>query len=136
MAYSKEEVAAFAAKDRRISKLAILRDLITKMDLEEVRNVEPITELADKYVDYVYGVVSNDVVTPSNEIDWEAEAKALSITIPKRDEVKILYQILDKYKCEKGVELNVANLLKTIISTFGRYPTKQSGIDKVINLFN
>jgi len=136
MAYSKEEIASFEAKDRRISKLAILRDLISRMDIEDIQAVNPVTELADKYVNYTYGVVGDDVVTPTKEINWEAEATALSIAqIPNRNEAEILNQILDKYKSTKGAELDAGNLLKIIIDTFGRYPTKQSGIDKILKLF-
>ena len=139
MSYSKEEVAAFAAKDRRISKLAILKSLIEKLPLEVVYEVNKICELTDKYVDYVYNgvkpVVCSDEVTSPNEIDWKKEAETVNVPIPTPENIKILCLVMDEYKQNVSAEgVEPSWLLSTIHNDRGKYPTKKSSVPLVLKL--
>lgn len=148
MSYTKEEVQKFEAKDKRISKLAILKSLIEKLPLEVVYEVNKICELTDKYVDFVYNgakpVVCSDEVTSSvktsvksDTIDWKKEAAYGSVPVPTPENIKILRLVMDEYKqtvIGKGVEINPAALLSTIYKARGKYPTKCSSVPLVLKL--
>lgn len=149
--YSKEEVKAFAEKDLRISKLAIVKSLIEKLSLEDVCNVEKITELAEKYVDYVYlerkdatkkeitkeettkrGQVASVGDNTKHEPNWEQVATGLNFAIPNSQNVKILNQVADEYKKATKANANPADVLVCCIDKFGTYPTKSSSAEKVV----
>lgn len=139
MAYSKEEIAGFEAKDLRISKLAILKSLIEKLDMEVVCEVNKICELTDKYVDFVYNgvkpVVCSDEVTSTNEIDWMKEAETVSVPIPTPENIKILRLVMDEYKQNVSAEgVEPGKLLSIIYKARGKYPTKVSSVPLVLKL--
>lgn len=139
--YSKEEVKAFAKKDLRISKLAIIKSLIEKLSEEDVNEVCKITELAKKYVDYVYeerkettkrgqaGCVASDT---KHTVNWEQIALGLNLAIPNATNVKILNQILYEYKEAYKASANPKDVLVCCIDKFGTYPTKSSSAEKVV----
>jgi len=149
MAYSEEDKAAFAAKDKRISELAILKSLIEKLPLEVVYEVNKICELTDKYVDYVYnGVMREQTCEKSataivcgdgttSEIDWIKEAETVSVPIPTPENIKILRLVMDEYKqtvIGKGIKICPSYLLSTIYKARGKYPTKKSSVPLVLKL--
>lgn len=139
MAYTEREVKAFAEKDLRISKLAITKSLIEKS--EDIYDVEKITDLAEKYIGYVYeerrsatkrgqaGCVASD----AKPTDWEQIAVGLNLAIPTSQNIKILNQILDEYKKAHKASTNPKAVLVCCISKFGTYPTKTESVSKVID---
>ena len=135
MAYSETEIKAFAEKDLRISKLAIVKSLIEKLLLEDVCNVKKVTELAEKYVDYVYlkrgeaGCVSS---VTKREVDWEQIAVGLNLAIPTSQNVKMLNHLIDEHNKETKASANPKDILTHIIEVFGQYPTKIESVTKVI----
>jgi len=131
MAYTKDEIQAFAEKDMRISKLAIVKSLIEKLPLEDVNGVTKVTELSEKYVDYVYkerGTKGGN----TEQIEWEQIALGLNLAIPNSQNIKILNQIADEYKKATKASANPKNILVHIINTFGKYPTKTESVRKVV----
>jgi len=156
--YSKEEVKAFALKDLRISKLAIVKSLIEKLPLEEIYDVNKVKELAEKYVDYVYkerkdkperkettkrGQVASvgDEAKPTSfadtkQIDWDETAIGLNLAIPNATSIKILNQVADEYKKATKASANPKDILVHIINMFGKYPTKTESVSKVVESFN
>ena len=142
--YSKDEIKAFADKDLRISKLAIVKSLIEKLPLEEIYDVNKVKELAEKYVDYVYkerkettkrGQVAS-VGDNTKQIDWEQIAIGLNLAIPNATSIKILNQIADEYKKAYKASANPSDVLVHIINTFGKYPTKTESVSKVVESLN
>lgn len=135
--YSKEEVAEFKAKDLRISKLAITKSLIEKS--EDIYDVQKITELADKYVDYVYkerntkrgqaGCVASDTKHTTN---WEQIAIGLNLAIPNSQNIKMLDWLLIEYKKAHKASANPKDVLTCCMQKFGSYPTKTESVEKVI----
>ena len=93
--YSKEEVKAFENKDLRISKLAITKSLIEKLPLEDIYDVKKVTELVEKYINYVYeerstkggsvGCVADSIKLPN----WEQLAEGLNFAIPNAENIKL-----------------------------------------------
>ena len=141
--YSKEEIKAFAEKDLRISKLAIIKSLIEKCSEEDVYEVCKITDLAKKYIDYVYeerkettkrGQVAS-VGDNTEGIKWEQIAKGLNLAIPNSQNVKILNQVTDEYKKAYKASANPSDILVHIINTFGKYPHNPESVGKVVSLF-
>lgn len=143
MAYSKEEIKAFAEKDLRISKLAIVKSLIEKA--EDIYEVQKITELAEEYINYVYeerrdiserkdATKRGDVscVTDPTEPKWGELAVGLNLAIPTSQNVKILNQILDEYKQAHKASANPTDVLSHCINRFGGYPAKTESVSKVI----
>jgi hypothetical protein len=138
--WTKEEIKAFADKDLRISKLAIVKSLIEKLPLEDAYEVEKITELAEKYIDYVYeerriakrGQVASVGDDTKHEPNWEQVAIGLNLAIPNSQNVKILNQILDEYKKAYKASANPKDVLVCCIDKFGTYPTKSSSVEKVV----
>lgn len=138
--YSKEEVKAFAEKDLRISKLAIVKSLIDKLSEEDVNEVCKVTELAEKYIDYVYAE-RKDVSERSNgakrgqaeQVEWEQIAEGLNLAIPTSQNIKILNQVIDEYKKAYKASANPSEILVHIFNTFGKYPTKTESVSKVID---
>lgn len=135
--YSKEEIQEFKNKDLRISKLAIVKSLIEKLSLEDVYGVEKITELAGKYIDYVYierNTKRDDAgcITGNTIWQWGEIATGLNIAIPNSQNIKILNQIADEYKKAYKAIANPDDILVHIMNTFGRYPEKQSSIKTIL----
>lgn len=138
MAYTKEEIKAFAEKDLRISKLAITKSLIEKS--EDIYDVGKVTKLAEKYVDYVYaerkdatkrgkaGCVASD----TKQINWEQIATGLNFAIPNATNIKILNQVADEYKKATKANANPNDILIHILNTFGKYPHNPESVEKVV----
>ena len=138
--YSKEEIKAFAEKDLRISKLAIIKSLIEKCSEEDVYEVCKITDLAKKYIDYVYeerkettkrGQVAS-VGDNTEGTEWEQIAKGLNLAIPNSQNIKMLNLLLDEYKKAYKASANPSDILVHIINTFGEYPTKTKSEETVV----
>ncbi len=140
--YSKEEIAEFKAKDLRISKLAITKSLIEKS--EDIYDVEKVTELTEKYIDYVYeerrnvakrgqdaGCVASDAKHTTN---WEQIAIGLNLAIPNAINVKILNQVTDEYKKANKASANPKDVLVQILNVFGKYPTKTESVEKIVKV--
>ncbi len=132
--YSEKEIAGFEAKDLRISKIAILKSLI-----ESGRNcneiVEENKEIADKYIDYLYGVKPDvcNIKVVSTEIDWKSEAALVDVPVPTTENIKILRLIMDEYKKANGeVEISPNNLLSKVYKAYGKYPTNKSSVNVVL----
>ena len=147
MAYSKEEVKAFAAKDLRISKLAIVKSLIEKLSEEDVNEVCKVTDLAERYIDYVYeerrdkqerkettkrGQVASVGDNTKHEPNWEQIALGLNLAIPNSQNIKILNQVADEYKKATKASANPKDILVHIINTFGKYPHNPESVSKVV----
>lgn len=136
MAYSDDDKKSFAAKDLRISKLAILKSLIEKLPAEEIYEESKVCSLADKYIDYVYSgvkpvVCSDEAVA---KIDWKIVAESVSVPIPTTDNIKVFNLIIDEYKKESKMGIAPDLLLKTIFKARGKYPTKKSSVLLVLEL--
>ena len=138
--YTEKEVKAFAKKDLRISKLAIVKSLIEKLPLEEVYDVHKVKELAERYVDYVYlerkettkrGQVAG-VGDNTEGVKWEQIAKGLNLAIPNSQNIKMLNLLLDEYKKAYKASANSSDILVHIINTFGEYPTKTKSVETVV----
>lgn len=138
--YSKEEIKSFQEKDLRISKLAIVKSLIEKS--EDIYDVEKVTELAEKYINYVYaersisgtkggqaGCVASGT---EHRINWEQIAIGLNLAIPTSQNVKILNQVADEYKKAAKASANPKDILVLCINVFGSYPTKTESVNKVV----
>jgi len=139
VAYSKEEIKAFAEKDLRISKLAIVKSLIEKLKLEDIYEVKKVTELVEKYIDYVYaersakrGSVGEVADNTKHQTNWEQLAIGLNLAIPNSQNVKILNQVVDEYKKARKASANPSDVLTCCIERFGTYPTKSSSAEKVV----
>ena len=143
--WTKEEVKSFAEKDLRISKLAITKSLIEKS--EDIYDVEKVTKLVEKYIDYVYeerkkiterkettkrGQVGCVAGSTEHKVNWEQVAIGLNLAIPNATNVKMLNQILDEYKEANKASANPKDILTHIINTFGQYPTKTESVEKVV----
>jgi len=137
--YSPKEIAEFKAKDLRITKLAILKSLIEKLDLEKIYDVQEVIELSEKYVGYVYKERSTKG-GDAECVEWEQIAIGLNLAIPNSQNIKILNQVLDEYKKATKASANpkatksasYADILVHIINTFGKYPTKTESMSKVV----
>lgn len=139
MAYTKDEIKAFASKDLRISKLAITKSLIEKS--EDIYAVEKVTNLAERYINYVYeerreatkrgsvGIVADETKHTTN---WEQVAVGLNLAIPNAVNIKILNQVLDEYKQANKASANPLDVLTCCMQKFGSYPTKTGSVSKVI----
>ncbi len=137
MAYTKDEIKSFQEKDLRISKLAIVKSLIEKS--EDIYDVEKVTELAEKYINYVYaerstkggqaGCVASGA---EHKINWEQIAIGLNLAIPTSQNVKILNQVVDEYKKATKASANPKDILVLCINVFGSYPTKTESVNKVV----
>lgn len=138
--YSKEEIKAFAQKDLRISKLAIVKSLIDKLPLEEIYDVNKVEELVERYVDYIYEERKDATkrgnvgcATDSTEqTDWEQIAIGLNLAIPNRQNIKILNQVADEYKKAHKASANPKDILVHILNKFGRYPAKTESVKQII----
>ena len=139
--YSKEEVKAFASKDLRISKLAIVKSLIEKLPLEDIYEVNKVTDLAEKYIDYVYkerkettkrGQTGDVAGSTERKVNWEQIAGGLNLAIPNSQNVKMLNHLIDEYKKANKASANPTVILTHIINTFGQYPTKTERVTKVL----
>ncbi len=142
--YSKEDRDEFKAKDRRISRLATIRDCISKLgDFDELlARKQEVTEVSEYLVQYVYnglenGAASSDVATGTEEaINWEEVAGYGGLAIPNEVNVKILNLIIDELrKADKAVP-TPTELLTHIIDRFGSYPTNKVSVDKVVKSLN
>ena len=133
MAHSKEEGLI-------ISKLAIVKSLIEQRKMEDIYDVQKITDLAEKYVDYVYekrkettkrGQVAS-VGDNTEGTKWEQIAEGLNLAIPNSQNIKMLNLLLDEYKKAYKASANPSDILVHIINTFGEYPTKTKSVETVV----
>jgi len=143
--YSPEEVAEFRAKDLRISRQAVLKSLIEKLPLEDIYEVNKVTKLAEKYVDYVYSTRNDSLnrgevssVTNDTKPEWEQIAKGLNLATPDSQNIKMLDHIWDKHKPNMAnkASANPDTILVHILNTFGKYPTKSESVEKVVKSLN
>ena len=133
MAYTKEEIQGFKEKDLRISKLAILKSLIEKCDLEDVNEVLPITGRVDRYMEYINGVTGGCVATSEEVVDWGEIAVGLNLAIPNATNIKMLNVLLDEHKkAGKKASANPSDILTHIINRFGQLPTKLESVKKIL----
>jgi len=148
--YSKEEIAAFNEKDLRISKLAITKSLIEKS--EDIYDVQKITDLVEKYIDYVYterrdatkrgqaeptsSADAGCVASNTEDTNWEQIAEGLNLAIPTSQNIKILNRVVDEYKKAHKASANPTDILTHIIDTFGKYPTNTESVEKVLKSLN
>ena len=140
MVWTKEEVKNFAEKDLRISKLAIVKSLIEKLSKEDVNEVCKVTDLVERYIDYVYkerkettkrGQVAS-VGDDTEGTEWEQIAEGLNLAIPNSQNIKMLNLLLDEYKKAYKASANPSDILVHIINTFGEYPTKTKSVETVV----
>ena len=143
--YSKEEIKVFEDKELRIVRQAILKKLIEKCtDLEEANEVQKVSELAEKYVNYVYSERQSEskdgakrgsvgCVADDTKPKWEQVAIGLNLAIPNSQNIKILNQVADEYKKAYKASANSKDILVHIMNTFGAYPTKTESVKKVIS---
>ena len=150
--YSEKEIKSFAEKDLRISKLAIVKSLIEKLPLEDVEKAHKITELSEKYVDYVYKerkettkrgqakpTSSAQVASVGDDTKgtkWEQIALGLNLAIPNSQNIKILNQVADEYKKATKASANPKDILVHIMGTFGKYPHNPESVSKVVESLN
>ena len=150
MGYSDVDKQEFRNKDLRISKLAIVKSLIEKCSEEDVYEVERITELAEKYIDYVYeerrnkserkdatkrgqtGCVASNT---KHEPNWEQVAIGLNFAIPNSQNIKILNRVADEYKKAYKANANPKDILVHIMSAFGKYPHNPESASKIVSSF-
>ncbi len=142
--YSKEEVKAFASKDLRISKLAIVKSLIEKIPLEDIYEVDKVTDLTEKYIDYVYrerkettkrGQAGCVVSSTEHKVNWEQIAIGLNLAIPNSQNIKMLNHLIDEHNKATKASANPKDILTHIIGVFGQYPTKTESVTKVLESF-
>lgn len=143
MAYTKEEIAAFDAKDKRINRVAICKSLIESKTFtkEEILNeTEKIFAVAERFVTYVYNGVNND--GKKEEIEeintWVKVAQLKNLIVPTDIQQDILDKLWEEYKsvCPKQELKNLsrAALLESILlmSSTGTYPSKDESIKVVL----
>lgn len=147
--YTEKEIQEFRDKDLRISKLAITKSLIEKS--EDIYDVQKITNLVEKYIDYVYeerrdkqehkdatkrGQVASVGDNTKHEPNWEQVAIGLNLAIPTSQNIKILNQVADEYKKANKASANPKDILVHIIGTFGQYPSKTESVETVLKSLN
>ena len=139
MGYSDAEIQEFRSKDLRISRLAILKSLIESCSEEDVYDVQKVTELAEKYIDYVYaersakrGSVGDVADNVKHTPNWEQLAIGLNLATPNATNIKILNQVLDEYKTAHKASANPKDVLVCCIDRYGTYPTKSSSAEKIV----
>ncbi len=137
--YTPEEIRVFEDKELRIVRQAIIKKLIEKCKLEDVYGVNKVTELTEKYVDYVYeerstkgGKVGCATDSTEHIPNWEQLATGLNLAIPTSQNVKILNQILDEYKQAYKASANPKDVLTCCMDRFGAYPKETGSVKKVI----
>ena len=134
--YSEQEIKAFAEKDLRITKLAILKELIARLDMEYVTEPEEMLfPLANKYVKYTYEQMKEE--QPDNStISWVHLAEGLGLPEPSHLTIKILDAVKAEYKQANREDLNASNLLQFLMKEFGGYPTKQAGVVTILRKYS
>lgn len=140
MAYSKEEIEAFRLKDLRISKLAIMKELIRKLDMEVVNEPEEVLfPLVDRYVRHVYKDMESkdeeESKTEVEEVSWVQLAEGLKLAIPNQQNIKILDAIMAEYKELHKASANPSSMLKLCITSWGKYPKNKSNNQLVIETY-
>lgn len=134
--YSKEEIQNFKDKDLRITKLAILKELINKLDTEDVTEPERMLfELTNQYVNYTYKSMKRVKEVQEKTISWVHLAEGLGLPEPSQPNIKILDAVMVEYKQANRANLNPSNLLQYLIKAFGGYPTKQAGIATILKQY-
>ena len=140
MAYSKEEIEAFRLKDLRISKLAIMKELIRKLDMEVVNEPDEVLfPLVDKYVKHVYkDMESKDEENSKQEVEavsWVQLAEGLKLAKPSEQNIKILDAIMAEYKELHKAGINPSSLLKLCVTSYGAYPKKQQSVKSIVETY-
>jgi len=148
MAYTKAEIKVFEDKELRIVRQAILKKLIEKCKLEDVYEVSKVTELSEKYVDYVYEERQQKsernakrgnagcVASNTEGVKWEQIAQGLNLAIPNSQNIKMLNLLLVEYKEAYKASANPTDILVHTINAFGTYPTKTKGVETVLKSLN
>jgi len=133
--YTKEEVAAFEAKDLRINKVAVIKSLI-ESGRNSANEVKENCMMVEQYVKYIYEVPEENgklEKDTAKEVKWSD-----AIVQPTENEIKILDAIWSEYEkdCYNGIEMakyaSRHTLCKLIIDIFGKYPTNKNSISKVM----
>ncbi len=141
MGYSDEEIQEFRNKDLRISKLAITKSLIEKLPLEDIYEVGKVTDLTEKYIDYVYeerkettkrGQTDCVIGSTEHKVNWEQVAIGLNFAIPNSQNIKMLNHLIDEHNKANKASANPKDILTHIINVFGQYPTKTESVTKVL----
>ena len=133
--YTSEDKAAFADRDRRITKLACLKCAVDVCLTENPTDKTAYaTEIADKLVDWVY----KDKVAGKVDVEDVLLLKSDVIVQPTDAEKKIIYQVahtLNDKLVEKGDKrvVDVMKLTRWIYTTYSKYPTQQKSIQKILN---
>lgn len=142
MSYTETEKQIFRDKELRIVRQAILKKLIEVCKQEDVYGVQKVTELTEKYVDYVYTERSDTTkrgsvgcVTDNTKYkpNWEQIAIGLNLAIPNATNIKMLNLVMDEYKKAYKASANPKDILVHILKTFGTYPTNPVSVEKVIS---
>ena len=139
--YSKEEIKVFEDKELRIVRQAILKVLIKACKQEDIYGIDKVTELSEKYVDYVYSErkterkmgCASGVTGEKEEIKWVELAKGLNLAIPNEENIKILNLIIDEYNKTHKASTNPIEVLSHIMATFGKYPISQKSVSVVLD---
>ena len=133
--YTKEEIAAFNRKDKRISIQGLVQVIIKTVSVDLEDDSEKIVALAKKYSDEIQRVVEEGTTTESEVKNDEVEKKWAEVQfegpVPTKEEKEILEVIWKKAKT-----ITWPDLLDQIIKEFGQYPSKMSSVSKVLTVLN
>lgn len=140
MNYTEEEKQEFRDRDLRIAKESVLKDLIGRLDLEEIYDVEKVIALADKYVNYVYEKLNVINLEDKKEVEksWVHIAEGLNLATPNPTNIKALNtikELLDECQTVNNASVNPSDILNFIMTKFGKYPTNQKGISKIVEVY-
>lgn len=138
MSYSPEEVAAFAIRDKRIARQAVLKSFIECLgnagsayrtivsDFNDPEFRDTIKTISDDFVAWIYQEEhksSNDKGLPE----------------PTADERTVLEAVLDWYKTEsaklnlEGKTISIFKIRQQILKHFGKYPTRTESVNAVVS---
>jgi len=129
--YTPEELKAFEEKDVRIAKEAALKNIAVYIAAGVVKYEDKFKE-ADLELEYIY--LGQGM---GNKGQSDRDEKDLVPPTPSPVEKVILAKIMDRYadltSTQTGVVVSGLLLQKKIIENFGKYPTKEASIDKVVS---
>ena len=132
--YSKEEIKSFEEKDLRISKLSLLRDVISKVnDLDELKErLDEVKDVVSNLVKFTYNGSACVSTQAAKSIDWIDIAANCGLILPDETNIKILDLIYSEYKTKTKENIRPQEILCHILDRFGRYPKEKESILTVI----
>lgn len=135
--YTKEEIAEFKAKDKRISKIAILKSLIEGFGESETLDVQKMCKTADEFVQYIYNGLGSKTVGKVEEpfVDNVETMETVELPTPNAIQSNIINEIMESYK-SVGVPADRDLLKAAIIKEFGKYPSNKSSVDKIMQVIS